>query len=114
MPMKVTFRAIKEAQPGSKWQALFSQSWPGWRAWYVGRGGTGKPRLGAAVYALHRYMPELVPVWERLVELAGGDELAALFLTFWRPPAYLVHCSQAILLDHEGPFSSATTISTRA
>jgi predicted choloylglycine hydrolase len=86
-----------------QWQALFSQSWPGWRAWYVGRGGAQKPQLAEAVRALHRYMPELVPVWERLVELAGGDELAARFLTFWRPPAYLVHCSQAVLLDHEGP-----------
>ena len=48
-------------------------------------------------------MPELVPVWQRQVELAGGDELAARFLTFWNPPAYLVHCSQAVLVDHDGP-----------
>ena len=48
-------------------------------------------------------MPELIPVWRRQVELAGGDEVAARFLTFWNPPAYLVHCSQAVLVDRDGP-----------
>ena len=41
-------------------------------------------------------MPEMVPIWEQLVELAGGGDLAARFLSLYRPPAYLTGCSQAI------------------
>ena len=40
-------------------------------------------------------MPELVPIYERLVELAGGDQLAARFLSLYRPPGFVVGCSQA-------------------
>jgi predicted choloylglycine hydrolase len=55
------------------------------------------------VRALRRHMPELVPVWEQLVALAGDDERAAEFLTFWSPPRYLAHCSQAVVVDDGGP-----------
>jgi predicted choloylglycine hydrolase len=41
-------------------------------------------------------MPELVPLYERLCELAGGGDHAARFLSFHCPPAYLSACSQAI------------------
>jgi predicted choloylglycine hydrolase len=42
-------------------------------------------------------MPELVPTWERLVELAGGDEITARLLTLWDPPRFLPGCSQATI-----------------
>jgi predicted choloylglycine hydrolase len=45
---------------------------------------------------LGRYMPELLPVWERLASLAG-DELAARMLTLYNPPPFLPGCSQAVL-----------------
>ena len=41
-------------------------------------------------------MPELVPTYERLVELAGGGDLAARLLSLWRPPGFIVGCSQAV------------------
>lgn len=47
---------------------------------------------------LARHMPELVPTWERLAGLAGGDPLAAQMLTLYNPPAYLTGCSQAVHL----------------
>ena len=100
--MELTFDAIDERRLGPKWQAAFRRAWPGWRDWYLRRG--GERRLGDAERQLRRHMPELVPVWRRQVELAGGDELAARFLTFWNPPAYLVHCSQAVLIGRDGPF----------
>jgi len=40
-------------------------------------------------------MPEFVASWERLVELAGGDDLAARCLSLWCPPAFITGCSQA-------------------
>ena len=39
-------------------------------------------------------MPELMPTYERLVELTEGDELAARFLSLYRPPGFIVGCSQ--------------------
>ena len=42
-------------------------------------------------------MPELVPTWERLVDLTGPDETAARMLTLWDPPRFLPGCSQAVL-----------------
>ena len=45
---------------------------------------------------LRQHMPELLPIYERLVELAGGGDLAARFLSLYRPPPYLLGCSQAV------------------
>lgn len=99
--MELTFEALDEEVPGRAWRQAFATAWPGWRNWYLSRG--GDTRLGRAERQLRRHMPELVPAWQRQVELAGGGELAARFLTFWSPPAYLVHCSQAVLTDRDGP-----------
>ncbi len=41
-------------------------------------------------------MPELLPTYETLIDLAGGGDLAARFLSFYNPPPYLSGCSQAI------------------
>ncbi len=41
-------------------------------------------------------MPELLPTYERLVELAGGGDLEARFLSLYRPTPYLTGCSQAV------------------
>ncbi|HEU0221082.1 MAG TPA: C45 family peptidase [Paracoccaceae bacterium] len=101
-PLTVAFRSVAEAAPGPKWQAIFRHGWPGWAEWF-GRRGDDAEEARRAERALRRHMPELVPLWERLVELAGGDARAAHFLTFWSPPRYLVHCSQAVLVDAQGP-----------
>jgi predicted choloylglycine hydrolase len=44
---------------------------------------------------LDRHMPELTGVYDRLVELAGGGDVAARMLSLWQPPPYLASCSQA-------------------
>lgn len=41
-------------------------------------------------------MPEFVPRWKRLCELAGGGDIEARFLSLWCPPAYDSACSQAV------------------
>jgi predicted choloylglycine hydrolase len=50
---------------------------------------------------LRRHMPELVPTWEHLVNLADGDELAARMLALWHPPRFLPGCSQAVVAGEE-------------
>jgi predicted choloylglycine hydrolase len=100
--MRLTFEAIDEPLPGARWQAAFRRLWPGYRRWFLRGGGHLGPSLAESERALRRHMPELVPVWERLVELAAGDALAARFLTGWCPPRYLVACSQAAWAGPDG------------
>lgn len=58
-----------------------------------------RPSRGEAEHALALHMPELVPTYEKLVELAGNDDIAAAMLTLWRPPPFIVACSQAVIAD---------------
>lgn len=95
--MQLAFEAVSETRPGPKWQALFRRYWPAYRAWYLNRSGADQPCLREAKQALRHHMPELVPTFERLIELTGADELAARLLSCYRPPAYLISCSQAAL-----------------
>jgi predicted choloylglycine hydrolase len=101
-PVAVSFRALSEDAPGPRWGRIFRAGWPGWSAWLGDRAG-GPADLARAERALRRHMPELAPVWERLVAAAGHDPRAARFLTFWSPPRYLLHCAQAAVEDAEGP-----------
>jgi len=91
---QLEFEAVEELSPGPKWQARFEAMWPAYRAWYLKDGGSDRPDLATCRRALTRHMPELVPAYERLVELAGGDELAARLLSLYRPPGFVVGCSQ--------------------
>lgn len=99
---QVPFVSLCEARPGPKWGRIFAAGWPGWSAWLGDRAG-GPSELRRAEHALRRHMPELAPVWEQLVDVAGADLRAARFLTFWSPPRYLLHCSQAVVVDDQGP-----------
>ncbi len=95
--LQLNFNSIAEAQPGPKWQKLFNTHWPAYRAWFESKGAMYKPDLKTSQQMLKQYMPELVPTYERLCELAGNDGGAQRFLTGWQPPAYITGCSQAIL-----------------
>jgi predicted choloylglycine hydrolase len=95
--MQLSFEAISEASPGPKWEELYRRYWSTYKQWFLSRGGADGPSLTSARKALQRYMPELVSTFERLVELTGNDELAARFLSFYRPPPYLINCSQIAL-----------------
>jgi predicted choloylglycine hydrolase len=97
LPGPTTFWAIREETPGQQWRALFEATWSSYRAWYLKDGDVARPPLDVARRRLASHMPELVPTWERLVELADGDETAARMLTLWNPPAFLPGCSQAVL-----------------
>jgi predicted choloylglycine hydrolase len=55
-----------------------------------------RPTYWESLTALKTHMPEIVPLFDQLCEQAGGGDLAARFLSFYRPPPYLSGCSQAI------------------
>ncbi|MDQ6817340.1 MAG: C45 family autoproteolytic acyltransferase/hydrolase [Actinomycetota bacterium] len=90
----IEFEAVNELQPGPKWKVRFDAMWPTYRSWYLQDGEDKRPDLATCRRMLARHMPELVPTYDRLVELAGGDELAARMLSLYRPPGFVVGCSQ--------------------
>jgi predicted choloylglycine hydrolase len=97
----LTFEAIAEPSPGVAWQTQFERRWPAYQSWFVSRGDDGVPSYAVARRMLQTHMPELVPVWQRLVELAGGGDLAARMLALYSPPPLVLGCSQAVLEDEQ-------------
>ena len=67
-----TFRAVEEPQPGAKWQAVFEEKWPHYKTWFLREGEAARPSYATSVRMLRAHMPELVPAYEQVVELAGG------------------------------------------
>ncbi|MGZ4459787.1 MAG: C45 family autoproteolytic acyltransferase/hydrolase [Nocardioidaceae bacterium] len=90
-----TLFGIREERPGPRWRALFSATWPAYRAWYLQDGEDARPDLATARAQLTRHMPELVSTWEAMVALTGDDDVAARLLTLWDAPAFAPGCSQA-------------------
>jgi predicted choloylglycine hydrolase len=91
----VTFRFVDEPEPGPAWAAIFEERWPAYRAWFLQEGEAARASYSASIRMLQTHLPEIVPVYERLVDLAGGGDLAARLLSMVQPPSYLAACSQA-------------------
>ena len=103
-PIPLTVFAINEPTPGPRWQSLFAATWPAYRRWYLQRDVRARPSLQLAQDMLARHMPELVPTYQAMVQLAdevGADEVAARMLTLWDPPRFLPGCSQAVVTEPE-------------
>ena len=98
-----TFRSIEELELGQKWQAVFEERWPHYRAWFLREGEAARPSYATSVRMLRAHMPELVPAYDRVVELAGGGDLAARMLSLYRPPPYLAACSQGAWIRDGAP-----------
>jgi predicted choloylglycine hydrolase len=94
--LELLFTSIDEAQAGAKWQALFQRHWPAYEQWFLSEGIEARPTYLVARRQLEAHMPELLPTYERLCELAGGGDLAARCLGLYSPPAYLTGCSQVV------------------
>lgn len=96
----LTMYGIREATPGPRWRALFDATWPAYRRWYLSEGAEARPSIVEAASALAEHMPELLPVWARLSEQTGFDDLATRMLTHWRLPVFApAACSQVVVFD---------------
>lgn len=96
--MQLHFKAISEpGQPGPKWQRLFTIHWPAYSKWLLSEKSAETPSLKASKEALKKYMPEMVPTYNRLCKLIKADRIAARFLTGFQPPTYLSGCAQVVL-----------------
>jgi predicted choloylglycine hydrolase len=96
--MELLWRSISEPehQPGPKWAGLFAELWPAYKQWWMREGIDARPTYWESLTAIKTHMPEILPLYEQLCAMAGGGDLAARFLSFYRPPPYLSGCSQAI------------------
>ncbi len=94
--MSVRFQALSEDDPGPIWTGLFQEFWPAYRDWWAREGLTARPTYLESRIALRRHMPEILPLYDELCELAGGSDSAARFLSYYCPPRYLSGCSQAV------------------
>jgi predicted choloylglycine hydrolase len=95
---EVTFHALEQLEPGAGWRSLFEHHWPRYRDWFLSEGELARTSYAESLRALRTHMPELVPTYEALCELAGGGDLEARFLAMWAPPSYLSGCSQGVWL----------------
>ncbi len=96
--MDLTFTVEQEKLAGAGWQNQFARLWPAYRGWFESDGIGARQTYQAGLRALKTHMPELVPTYEKLCELAGGGDMEARFLSFYCPPPYLAGCSQAVWL----------------
>lgn len=101
--MHLTFRSLTEERPADALRQAFDHAWPGWSEWMRKRRTPRAKDVRDARLALRRHMPEFESLWESWLEVCGDNPETALFLSFWSPPRYLVHCSQAVLIDDQGP-----------
>ena len=92
--MQASFEAIEELEPGDKWAALFARHWPRYESWFLQEGEAARTSYAESLRALREHMPELVPTYQRLCQLADAGDLEARFLAMWAPPSYLSGCSQ--------------------
>ena len=98
-----TFRAVEELELGPKWAGIFDERWPHYREWFLKEGEAARATYATGVRMLRTHMPELVPAYERVVELSGGSDLAARMLSLFTPPPYLAACSQGVFGRAGGP-----------
>lgn len=96
---RMHLRALDTREPGAL-HGVFSEYWPAYRRWFLRPEPRPRASLVASRRALAKHMPELLPVWESLMdELEPNDEVAARFLSQWDPPPLTSNCSQAVLSD---------------
>lgn len=93
--MKFHVHWVHEARPDARWLELFERAWPAYHRWFLSEGDDARPDIETCRRKLRDHMPELVPMWEHLVELAEGDEQLGRMLSLYRPTPFLAGCSQA-------------------
>ena len=99
--MEFTFRAFAEDSPGQVWQQEYNARWPAYKDWFLRFGERERPTYLESIRALKRHMPQIMPVYEQMVDLAGGGDRAARFLAQYCPPPLFRGCSQAVYIEDE-------------
>ncbi len=82
VPTRITFRAVDDEPAGASLAGIFAEYWPAYQRW-MRRAEPSAADAGAA--QLRAHMPELLPVFDRLLESFGGSDEVASFLSLPRP-----------------------------
>ena len=101
--MILTLNAVSEDKPGEKWKKLFEKFWDSYKIWFLSEGYSARPGYTTSSMKLRNFMPEIFPIYENLVELAGGGDVEARFLSQYCPPPYLTGCSQIVWGKNDQP-----------
>lgn len=94
--MKIDFRVISDSGDRGALPRIFREYWPAYRRW-IGRSATGD--LDVCIRALRRHMPEIVPIYESLLDRFGGGDNVARFLTMYNPPKLFRGCAMLVHKD---------------
>lgn len=94
--LRKCFSAVDEAQPGQQWRDHALAALPAYRRWFASEGELKRPSLAACQAALDTHMPELLPLWQRLIALLAADETDARLLSCYCPARASSGCSQAV------------------
>lgn len=73
---------------------MFNKTWPHYHDWFLKEGIRARPGYLTCRDKLKQYMPELFPVYEQLVNLVGGGDIEARYLSMYCPPPYMSGCTQ--------------------
>ncbi|PCH61167.1 MAG: hypothetical protein COC04_06340 [Gammaproteobacteria bacterium] len=99
-PHSKRFQFVDEESAGDKWLAFYRESIASYRKWFLKEGELSRPSYMQCKQALEQYMPELVPMWEKLLELCDADDVDARLLSFYCPTPYISGCSQAVWMRY--------------
>jgi len=102
VPRSIEFRAVIDEPTGYALAEIFREYWPAYKRWMLKASSTPARDYQAR---LRSFMPELVPVYERLIESFDGEEpdAVARFLSLYNPPRVVRGCSQLVLDTDDGP-----------
>lgn len=90
------FITVSEDRPGDKWLDFYHQAKQSYQQWFLKEGDIKRPSLSECEQALKTYMPELVEMWQHLIDLSDADEQTARLLSLYCPTPYVSGCSQAV------------------
>ncbi len=99
--MELVLEAITEGSAGVEFQRRFKKLWPSYRQWYLSDGIASRPTYLACERAIAKYLPKILPCWQRMIDLIGGGDLEARFLSLYAPPPYISSCSQSVWVSDE-------------
>lgn len=85
--------------PGHALADEFAAAWPAYRRWFLHEGEGARPTFAESYAALVQWMPELLPDFNAAVDMVGGGDLEARFLSHWCPPPLVSACSMAMPLS---------------
>lgn len=100
VPNSLDFRAVHDDPIGSALTKIFQEYWPAYELWMRNAKHSSKEDYR---FQLERHMPELLPVFEQLIDCFGGDHRVAKFLSLYNPPRVIRGCSQIAFDSNAGP-----------